>query len=55
MKKQKIRNHLAKEVRNPNGPYRPSVVRDKTKYRRKDKHKGSRNDSPFSLISQRII
>jgi hypothetical protein len=29
----------ARAVTDPNGPFRPQVIKDKTKYTRKDKHK----------------
>jgi|TARA_B110000285_G_C15121771_1_gene617630 hypothetical protein len=32
-----------KAVRDPNGPFRMQVIRDKTKYTRKNKHKSARS------------
>ena len=43
MKKQKtikVRNKLARAVRDPQGMFRPKAERDRTKYTRKIKHKG---------------
>ena len=34
-----MRNINARAVRDPNGPFRPQVIKDKTKYTRKNKHK----------------
>lgn len=36
----KPRNFGAKEVRDPNGPFRPKAIALKNKYKRKPKHKG---------------
>ena len=36
--KPKVRNWVAKQVRDPDGPYRPRSERDKTKYSRRKKH-----------------
>ena len=35
----KIRNKLARAVRDPQGMFRPKAERDRTKYTRKAKHK----------------
>lgn len=35
----KVRNWEAKAVRDPSGPFRPKVERDRTKVRRKPKHR----------------
>tara|TARA_B100000809_G_C14819879_1_gene417008 strand:+ start:162 stop:320 length:159 start_codon:yes stop_codon:yes gene_type:complete len=34
----KRRNRFAAAVTNPNGPFTEKVMRDRTKYRRKNKH-----------------
>ena len=39
VKRLKRRNPYAKELRNPQGPYKAKVERDRTKYTRKSKHK----------------
>jgi hypothetical protein len=36
----KVRNKLARAVRDPQGMFRPKAERDRTKYTRKTKHKG---------------
>lgn len=35
----KPRNHVARVVRNPQGPFKPKTQRDRTKYTRKVKHR----------------
>jgi hypothetical protein len=50
----KVRNHLAKAVRDPNGLFRPKTERDKSKYYRKEKHKkadySNKEYPPFLLV-----
>jgi hypothetical protein len=50
----KVRNHLAREVRDPNGMFRPKAERDKSKYCRKAKHKKAdysvKEYPPFLLV-----
>lgn len=36
--KPKVRNWVAKQVRDPDGPFRPKSERDRTKFSRKKKH-----------------
>ena len=40
VKKPKIRSALARAVRNPQGPFVQRSVPDKTKFKRRVKHKG---------------
>ena len=40
----KPRNWIAKEVRDPQGPYREKSIESKKRFSRKQKHKGRRLD-----------
>lgn len=40
----KPRNWIAKEVRDPQGPYREKSIESKKRFSRKQKHKGKRLD-----------
>ena len=40
----KVRNALARAVRNPQGPFNKRVEADRTKYNRKKKHKKGLTD-----------